>query len=210
VFGRLWGWSDGILGTSGMIRPPSRIPRRAAEIRPADLQSILHSPSGGASGEPPNPWRPTGTKRRRGASWPVVTKKTTLILPLLAAAVIAAGCGSSYGGGSKPAATNTAAAQAPAAAAATTTVDISGFAFHPSSIQAKVGDKITFTNQDATEHTATATSGATFDSGALAKGKSFTFTATKAGTIKFVCSFHPGMTGTITVAPSGGGDGGGS
>jgi plastocyanin len=147
-----------------------------------------------------------GTKRRDRASWPVVTPKTTLILPLLAAAVIAAGCGSSYGGGSdgaKPAATNAAAAHAPAAqapAAGATAVEISGFAFHPASIQAKVGDKITFTNQDTTEHTATATSGATFDSGALGKGKSFTFTATKAGTIKFVCSFHPGMTGTITVS----------
>jgi plastocyanin len=142
-----------------------------------------------------------GTKRCDPASWPVVTSKTTLILPLLAAAAIAAGCGSSYGGGSnhaKPAATNAAAAQAPAAGA--TAVEISGFAFHPASIQAKVGDKITFTNQDTTEHTATATSGATFDSGALEKGRSFTFTATKAGTIKFVCSFHPGMTGTITVS----------
>jgi len=142
--------------------------------------------------------------------------KKTLILPLLAVAAIAAGCGSDsssssagYGeptaaatGTAAPAATEQA-AQAPADNAASAdpiTVDIANFAFAPKDIQAKVGQKITFTNQDSTPHTATATAGAKFDSGQLDQGKSFTYTAKKAGTIQFVCSFHPNMTGTITVS----------
>ena len=93
-------------------------------------------------------------------------------------------------------------AQAPAdnAAAEDISVDIADFAFAPNDIQAKVGQTITFTNKDSAAHTATATEGATFDSGQLDQGKSFSYTAKKAGTIKFVCSFHPNMTGTITVS----------
>ncbi len=30
-------------------------------------------------------------------------------------------------------------------------------------------------------------------------GATFDFTASKAGTISYVCNFHPGMTGTINV-----------
>ncbi len=143
----------------------------------------------------------------------------TLILPLLAVAAIAAGCGSdsssSSAGYGEPtaAATGTAAPAKTAAPAATeqapadnaasadpVTVDIANFAFAPKDIQAKVGQKITFTNQDSAPHTATATEGAKFDSGQLDQGKSFSYTAKKAGTIQFVCSFHPNMTGTITVS----------
>jgi plastocyanin len=142
--------------------------------------------------------------------------KKTLILPVLAAAALAAGCGgsgssssdsgSSSAYGSKPAAAATdtpAATKTAAAASATgsgTTVDIANFAFAPADIQAKVGDKITFVNKDSAAHTATATEGAKFDSGSLDQGASFAYVAKKAGTIKFVCSFHPNMTGTITVS----------
>ena len=154
--------------------------------------------------------------------------KKTLILPVLAVAAIAAGCGSgsstsaSTYGEPTAAATGTAApektaaptetpgavsetAKAPAngsddAQAGAIGVDIANFAFAPNAIQAKVGQTITFTNQDSAPHTATATEGAKFDSGELDQGKSFSYTAKKAGTIKFVCSFHPNMTGTITVS----------
>ncbi len=41
--------------------------------------------------------------------------------------------------------------------------------------------------------------GATFDSGALSPGASFSYTTKKAGTIAYLCSFHQGMTGQIVV-----------
>ena len=60
----------------------------------------------------------------------------------------------------------------------------------------KVGDKITWTNDDDAPHTVT---GGELDSSNLAKGASFTFTADKAGTISYICAIHPTMKGTITV-----------
>jgi plastocyanin len=71
--------------------------------------------------------------------------------------------------------------------------------FQPGDIEVKAGQTITFENEDAIAHTVTAVKGARFDSGTLAGGKTFTFTAQKAGKISYVCTFHPGMTGTITV-----------
>jgi plastocyanin len=109
-----------------------------------------------------------------------------------------AASGAPAAGAASGAPADDAASGAPAAAAIS--VDIADFAFAPNAIEAKVGQKITFTNQDSAPHTATATAGAKFDSGQLDQGKSFSYTAKKAGTIKFVCSLHPNMTGTITVS----------
>ena len=45
----------------------------------------------------------------------------------------------------------------------------------------------------------TAQSGESFKSQNFGKGGTFSFTPTKAGTIKYVCTIHPGMDGTLTV-----------
>jgi plastocyanin len=66
-------------------------------------------------------------------------------------------------------------------------------------VEVAVGDTVTFTNEGAIAHTVTATSGADFDSGSLAPGATFKFTASEAGTVTYVCNFHPGMQGTIKV-----------
>jgi plastocyanin len=71
--------------------------------------------------------------------------------------------------------------------------------FGPGTIKVAVGDTITWKNDGAVAHTVTATDGSDFDSGTLAPGKTFTFTADKAGTISYVCNFHAGMKGTIEV-----------
>jgi plastocyanin len=91
-----------------------------------------------------------------------------------------------------------AAAQAPKAAG--TTVSVQDNSFSPETLQVSVGDTVTFTNDGGIAHTVTATSGAEFDSGSLAPGATFEFTAEKAGTVSYVCTFHPGMQGTIEVA----------
>ena len=79
-------------------------------------------------------------------------------------------------------------------------VAIEGFAFAPKTIQAKVGQKITWTNDDAAPHTVTAKTGGAVDSGTLAQGASFSFTPTEAGTIAYFCAIHPSMVGTIEVS----------
>ncbi|MDP7042999.1 MAG: alpha-amylase family glycosyl hydrolase [Candidatus Thalassarchaeaceae archaeon] len=79
-------------------------------------------------------------------------------------------------------------------------VDIQNFAFNPQDITIIVGDSITWTNQDSSSHTATSTSGpASFDSGNMQSSSVFTYTFTASGTYNYECSFHPSMTGSVTV-----------
>ncbi|HET6550331.1 MAG TPA: plastocyanin/azurin family copper-binding protein [Solirubrobacter sp.] len=129
-----------------------------------------------------------------------MTKYLRIVAPLLATAALAAGCG---GGSdtttSQPAAQKPAAqTDAPSAAkqGAEKTVELTGSTFQPGAIDLKVGETVTFVNQDEIAHTATSDA---FDSGTLEAGAKFSFTATKAGQIAYVCNFHPGMTGTINV-----------
>ena len=114
-----------------------------------------------------------------------------------------AACGSGDDAASPPApasaATPTASAPAAKSSSGTTEARIAGFAFSPADLEVKVGDEITWTNDDADTHTVTATSGADFDSGSLAQGATFSFKAEKAGTIEYFCAIHPAMKGTITV-----------
>lgn len=78
------------------------------------------------------------------------------------------------------------------------TVLISGFAFHPTPITVAAGTTVTFTNNDAATHTATADDGS-FNSGDLATGASFTHTFGKAGTYTYRCAIHPSMKGSVVV-----------
>ena len=84
------------------------------------------------------------------------------------------------------------------AAAPGDAVKIAEFAFAPSALEVKVGTKVTFTNEDSYEHTATADDGS-FDSGKLAEGKTFDFTFDEPGTYAYKCSIHNSMTGTVVV-----------
>ena len=51
------------------------------------------------------------------------------------------------------------------------------------------------------DHTVSAEDGTTFDSGALAKGGTFQFTAGAPGTYTYFCRIHPFMKATLTVTP---------
>ncbi len=79
------------------------------------------------------------------------------------------------------------------------TIAIQNFAFSPATITLKAGDSITWTNQDAAPHTATADDGS-FDTGSLANGQSKSITFSKSGTFTYHCSVHPSMKATIVVA----------
>jgi amicyanin len=83
----------------------------------------------------------------------------------------------------------------------TNAVTIQSFAFSPASITVKVGDSVTWTNQDSVAHTVTADDGVTGgpNSQLIEKGKTYSFTFAKAGTYTYHCSVHPSMKGTVTV-----------
>jgi plastocyanin len=111
-------------------------------------------------------------------------------------ALAAAGCGGGDDGGSTssaPAATSSSSSGGGVA------IKLANIAFDPKAVTVKVGQKITWTNDDSTDHNVTADSGADFKSDDFGKGGTFDFTPDKAGTIKYECTIHPGMTATITV-----------
>lgn len=71
--------------------------------------------------------------------------------------------------------------------------------FAPKDTTVKVGQKVKWVNEDTTDHNVTSDSGADFKSDDFGKGSSFEFTPDKAGTIKYECTLHPGMTATLNV-----------
>ena len=100
---------------------------------------------------------------------------------------------------SVPSATTTA-SSGPTASAPIDFVDISGFAFNPSTITILKDTTITWNNNDGVAHTVTSTSGpVAFDSGTFSTGGTFSFKFSSVGTYEYHCSIHPSMTGTIVV-----------
>jgi plastocyanin len=118
-----------------------------------------------------------------------------LALALAAAAILAlVGC-SSTPAATTPAATTPAPATGGVSAGAKT-VSISNFAFDPADLTVKVGDSVTWTNNDSVAHTVTF---ADFKSDQLAPGATYSHTFDKAGAFDYTCSIHPQMAGKITV-----------
>ena len=93
-------------------------------------------------------------------------------------------------------------AAAPASAAAadpprTHEVVIQGLLYVPETLTVRPGDVVVWINKDPFPHTVTA-AGA-FDSGSIAAGKSWRFTARKPGTHPYLCTLHTTMKGTLRV-----------
>ena len=76
-------------------------------------------------------------------------------------------------------------------------VTIEGMQFHPATLTVKAGDRVTWRNLDLVPHTATAAG--VFDSGAIAPGKTWTWTAHAKGSHAYVCTYHLGMKATVVV-----------
>ena len=113
------------------------------------------------------------------------------LLPLAALtsaiALLAAGCGGDSGGGSAT------------ALKAGDVIGMKGLRFKPGHVQVPVGQKVTWRNDESVGHDVKADSGASFSSETFGKDKSYSWTPDKAGTVKYECTLHPGMRGTIVV-----------
>ena len=134
----------------------------------------------------------------------------TMFTWLAIGAVVLAGCGKEVGGPkatTKPEGeTNTATKPAPVPSdkpirtSETVKVEMRDIKMVPAKINVKVGQTVKWTNEDPVAHTATARSGATFDSGTINAGNSFSWKATKPGTVEYYCTIHgPQQSGTINV-----------
>jgi len=77
------------------------------------------------------------------------------------------------------------------------TIVIEGMQFKPAALTVRRGDRVVWRNQDLVPHTATAAQ--VFDSRTIEPGAAWTYTAGKSGSLGYVCTFHPGMKGTLTV-----------
>lgn len=125
--------------------------------------------------------------------------RRSLALLLAAAALVAVGCGSNNSGSTSTAAPSTTSGGAEAGGKGGVTVDMKNIQFVPKDITVDKGQTIRWVNQDTVDHDVVAESGATFKSDQFGHGGTFEFKPTKAGKIDYVCTLHPGMTGTITV-----------
>jgi len=76
-------------------------------------------------------------------------------------------------------------------------VAIQALAYVPETLTVRPGDVVVWINKDPFPHTVTA-AGA-FDSGPIGAGKSWRFTAKKAGTYPYLCTLHTTMKGTLRV-----------
>jgi amicyanin len=131
------------------------------------------------------------------------TSKTPLIIGIIVAVVI-------IGGGITLAATHkssstTMTMTSPAAttdvstAVATNAVKVASYAFSPAVITVKAGTMVTWTNSDAVSHTVTSDTGTMLKSDLFARGQSYSYTFTTAGTYSYHCVPHPYMKGTVVV-----------
>ena len=77
-------------------------------------------------------------------------------------------------------------------------IEIVEFEFVPEEITVPAGTTVTFTNEDAAAHTATADD-SSFDTEELGKGDSAEETFDEPGTYTYYCRFHVFMKGSVAV-----------
>ena len=78
-------------------------------------------------------------------------------------------------------------------------VTITSAGFQPAILQVKVGDTVTWSNNDSATHTVTSDTAGLFDSGPIAQGATFKFTFSQAGTFMYHSTSDTGWAGMITV-----------
>jgi plastocyanin len=81
------------------------------------------------------------------------------------------------------------------------TIAMKDIKFVPEQATAKVGQEICWRNDDTVDHDAVAESGADFKSELFGNGETFTATVDQAGTVEYVCTVHPSMTGKLEITP---------
>jgi plastocyanin len=123
-----------------------------------------------------------------------------LLLACVALGVVVAGCGNSddSGGGDNAQKTEQPAGGGGGSGGGAK-VTMEGIKFNPASVTVKAGDKVTWTNKDSVGHDVTGDNFKSGDSGGLQNGDTFSHTFDKKGKFDYVCTVHPGMTGSVTV-----------
>ena len=87
---------------------------------------------------------------------------------------------------------------APAGSAATVNVSIKDFKFSPQPVEAKVGDVVSWKNEDSAPHSATMDDGSC-DTDSISPGSSALLVFTAPGTYTYHCKVHPSQMKGYTI-----------
>lgn len=98
---------------------------------------------------------------------------------LTAAALLAGGCGADDDAGGQ--------------------IDMRELQFQPRTTTVRVGQRVEWRNDEDAPHNVVATASVGPRSQTIARDDTFAFTPSRSGTIHYVCTLHPGMTGTLRV-----------
>ena len=79
------------------------------------------------------------------------------------------------------------------------TIDMQGYAYHPSNVSVPRGAQVTWLNDDNVDHTATEKDDAAWDTQIVRNEESKTIKFDSPGTFRYYCTIHPYMVGTLTV-----------
>src|SRR5918999_6038551 len=74
--------------------------------------------------------------------------------------------------------------------------------YNPNPIEVRVGDMMTWINDDSSPHTVTSSNDSTFDSDIMRRGETFSFTFDNVREYPYFCTLHPSMVGTVVVTAS--------
>ncbi len=77
-------------------------------------------------------------------------------------------------------------------------VVMKNFKFEPNELTVKVGQSVTWRNEDTAKHDAFSEESG-LDTNDIGEGGEVTFQPDEPGTINYICSIHPQMKGTLTV-----------
>jgi plastocyanin len=122
-----------------------------------------------------------------------MTRRAAPLLIVVLTAVLA-GCG----GGGGESSSKQAASSSPCASDAVT-VQMKDINFKPEKATAKVGQTVCWENDDDVQHDVVDEDSKQFESALFGKGKTFSWKAEKAGSVHYVCTVHPGMTGDLSI-----------
>jgi plastocyanin len=159
------------------------MPRRSLPLLALAIAAVLSLAACGTSTS-------TGTA---GVSSPVPAASVPAASAPAASAPAASAPAASAGAGSGSGVCTT------STAAGTVQAGMSGIAFVPATIQAKVGDVIAWTNNDTVAHTATFKDDPACTTELLAPGATGALTFSAAGTYALICKIHATMSATIEV-----------
>ena len=131
---------------------------------------------------------------------PILRGFATLGVALALAACSGTGTAPPTTAGAPGATTSAGAPCADSTEAGTVQANIVNLTFDPSTISAKVGDVITWTNGDTAPHKVALDDGSCAMSDNIPGGGSKSLVFSAAGTFPFHCAVHSNMTGTITIS----------